>query len=211
MLEPAVTFVDVSRLCADASHSNGWLAALVGAASLAPAGSAIASGIACNRRPDRHPCTGRITLWRQEVPARISWSCAACRARGTLAGWKGTSWDLGRLATAAGIDDEDRRTVHLEPRQYDLLLRELPPVRSWRACALGARAHAESVLIEAPLDSVEELASWLAEEVEQAQGPRRRRLDRLCDRLERALSQVSPSVETPLPEAPLRGVDGGLR
>lgn len=203
MSEPAISIIDLSDpRTSTARQPRSLLASVVGAATLASGGDDVRSALACRRRPGRRPCDGRLVLRRQDVPARIAWQCPVCRDRGTLVGWERTPWDLRhQRQQLQHAEDRERRIVHLDHSQFDLMLRELPKDLVLRAGVLGARLEhgpdADEVVLEVQLEALEELAAWISDQVELAHGRRRTRLDRLCARLERASSTQRASSPSP--------------
>jgi hypothetical protein len=59
---------------------------VVSAATAHPPGEAIATGLACHRRPGHKPCPGKLLVRRAEAPAQIEWACPACSEEGVISG-----------------------------------------------------------------------------------------------------------------------------
>jgi len=95
-----------------------YLGGVVSAATAHLPGEAIATALACHRRPGRKPCPGRLLVRRAEAPARIEWACPACGEEGVISGWEGSPWDLSPALTTDG----DEGVALLSSDQYRRLL-----------------------------------------------------------------------------------------
>lgn len=74
---------------------------ITAAATAHPAGYAVATPIACRRRPGHVACFGRIDTRWHEVPATVQWVCPVCLDRGVVHGWRRSGVDLSRPRPAA--------------------------------------------------------------------------------------------------------------
>jgi len=101
-----------------AKRFAAYLGGVVSAATAHLPGEAIATALACHRRPGRKPCPGRLLVRRVEAPARIEWACPACSEEGVISGWEGSPWDLSPGLTT----DDDQRVALLSSDQYRRLL-----------------------------------------------------------------------------------------
>ncbi len=91
-----------------------FVARMVMAAGAHPAGSEVATFLACRRRPGRRPCRGRLVLRRQEVPPTVDWSCPRCGDSGVLSFEKGFPEHLLR----SPVPPEAQREVVLTADEY---------------------------------------------------------------------------------------------
>jgi hypothetical protein len=69
---------------------------ITSAATAHPPGRAVATPIACRRRPGHHACHGRIDTRWHELPPAVQWVCPVCLDRGVVHGWRRGPADLSR-------------------------------------------------------------------------------------------------------------------
>jgi hypothetical protein len=186
-------------LVADLSHYDGVdpirnpaafrlaerLRAVVRAGTSVPAGDPFPSALRCHRRPGRRSCPGHLVLVRHEVPAEVVWRCSDCDEEGVVRGWARSPWDLrghrfrdgplvavavteaelGLLRALDGLDPDAQRVVH------------------------GAHRDGGGLWLTAGADDLRELADLVAFVADHEPPVRRRRLERLRERLEGALAR----------------------
>lgn len=80
-----------------------FLAELVTAGSMLPAGGSQLSELHCRRRPDRRPCGGQIHLGRDVESDAILWRCVACGDGGRITNWQETRWDLSAAVSSGRV------------------------------------------------------------------------------------------------------------
>ena len=169
---------------APAKRFAAYLGGVVSAATAHLPGEAIATALACHRRPGRKPCPGRLLVRRAEAPARIEWACPACGEEGVISGWEGSPWDLSPALTTDG----DERVALLSSDQYRRLLGlRLLDTDSLRV-VYAARRTGAGVLVSAGEDDLENLIGDVADEANhETDRARRRGLDDVIRILDAAL------------------------
>ena len=134
---------------------------IVAAASLAPGGAPIASGIPCRRRPNRRQCPGWLAITRQEVPPVVRWSCPRCGDGGEVRGWKGGPCDLTDLPEPEGDRVELRLTDDQQRFGFSL---EVPDAALVAIFLRLREAPRGSFTGQVPERDLEELDAWLDQE-----------------------------------------------
>jgi hypothetical protein len=167
-----------------AKRSAAYLGGVVSAATAHLPGEAIATALACHRRPGRKPCPGRLLVRRAEAPARIEWACPACGEEGVISGWEGSPWDLSPALTTDG----DERVALLSSDQYRRLLGlRLLDTDSLRV-VYAARLTGAGVVVSASEEDLDNLIGYVAEEANHEIDRRRQRgLDDVIRILDAAL------------------------
>lgn len=160
--------------------------AIVSTASLAIAGAPHASAIRCRKRPNRRRCTGHLELLRQQVPARIHWSCPACGQTGVLSDWKDSEADLSRFESEGA---EGRATITVRVEVFEALARRTPLARRYGRILFRARIAEGVVSIPGSLGELNELRDAIAYELNFEQSPARRK------RIEEAHRACEQAVE----------------
>jgi hypothetical protein len=156
---------------APAKRFAAYLGGVVSAATAHLPGEAIATGLACHRRPGHKPCRGKLLVRRAEAPAQIEWACPACSEEGVISGWEGSPWDLSpALAT-----DGDERAALLSIDQYRRLLGlRLLDTDSLRV-VYAARRTGAGVIVSAGEEDLESLIGDVANEASHETDRARRR------------------------------------
>lgn len=169
---------------APARRLAAYLGSIVAAASVAPPSEVVDTALRCRRRPGHRPCPGYIRL-RQDAGSRIVWECSACDDNGVISGWEDSAWDLSHLGHRLPVAEPGERRVELTADEYQALrtIWVLDPAQEW--ILAGARRSAGGVVVlMATVDELEDLAEWVAAEVNDMRAGRRKRL------LDRALEQI---------------------
>lgn len=204
--DPAMTIpphvLDLSLFSASKLRAQTYHGPLVATASMAPSGVPVVSGIRCRRRPGHVPCTGRVMVCRQDVPAKVLWECPDCHDGGTITGWRGTHWDFSEFVANDETEGADLRPLDFSFYAFDFLRRVVPERRELQATVYRGWVDRDRVVVEAPLEDIETMADWMEGEVEALSGRRRTQLDRLCSIFERALGCIEPFPEYELEPQP---------
>lgn len=168
---------------APARRLAAYLGSIVAAASVALPSEVVDTALRCRRRPGRKPCPGYIRL-QQDAGSRILWGCTACDDNGVISGWENSAWDLSHLGPRLPVAEPGERRVELTADEYQALrtIWVLDPEQEW--ILAGARRSAGGVVLLATVDELEDLAAWVAAEVNSMRACRRKQL------LDRALEQI---------------------
>ena len=169
---------------APAKRFAAYLGGVVSAATAHLPGEAIATGLACHRRPGHKPCPGKLLVRRAEAPAQIEWACPACSEEGVISGWEGSPWDL----SPALPTDGDQRAALLSIDQYRRLLGlRLLDTDSLRV-VYAARLTGAGVIVSGGEEDLDNLIGYVAEEANHETDRRRQRgLDEVIRVLDAAL------------------------
>lgn len=137
---------------------------VVRAATAVGAGPDWPSALACWRRPDRRPCTGRLLVGRAEVPPAARWRCPSCGDEGVVRGWERSPFDLrahrpaGAAATEVLVSGEAATVL----QGMSLLSSEVERV------VFGARWDGAGAVLSGAPEDMEELLDSVAEEANKA-------------------------------------------
>jgi len=195
---PCVVFVSDLRhfldmpedVPAPARRMGEHLALIVRAATAGQGGQAWVSALPCRRRPGRRPCPGHFAVFRADVPPSIEWRCTACGDDGVIRGWEGSVFDL-RPRRPELVSIPSIRIVvsaDVAATLRDLRLVDTAGERLvFRACLAD---DADSALLTAEEDDLEELLGYVAAEANHEKDRRRqKRLDQAFQALQEVLDQ----------------------
>lgn len=126
------------------------------AASVRDSGEWSTTALRCRRKPERKPCSGRLELFRRDVPAEVEWRCPDCGDGGVVTGWRHTFRDLSGPPTELAGDPEGARIVQvdLSQEEYELLRdrAELFELESERIVARARPTGPDRVVLSGRLD-----------------------------------------------------------
>lgn len=157
------------------------------AATAAEAGAAWVSALPCRRRPERRPCTGRIAVFRPDLPARVEWRCTSCGDEGVISGWEGTYFDL-RAPRPRRHDDAVAEVAVSDEVAATLRGLRLLDAECERL-VFRARAADGGAVLTADNEALDELIGYVAAEANHE--PNRRRQQRL----DRAFAVLSDALQ----------------
>lgn len=163
---------------------------LVRAATAGEGGQPWVSALPCRRRPGRRPCPGHFALLRTDVPPSIEWRCTACGDEGVIRGWEGSVFDLRPQRPELVSMPTIRVTI---PAEVAATLRDLRLVdTAGERLVFRARLadDADSVVLAAGDDDLEELLGYVAAEANHEKDRRRqKRLDQAFQALNDVVDQ----------------------
>lgn len=163
------------------------LGSIARAASAEVAGKVWESALPCRRRPGRRPCTGRIAVYRLDVPPQIEWRCTACGDQGVINGWEGSYFDLrpSRSERSRAVGRRARTMRIAVTSEVAATLRDLRLLDTeCERLVFRARAADGGALLSADREHLEQLIGCVAAEANQEANQRRQQ------RLHRALTAL---------------------
>jgi hypothetical protein len=156
---------------APAKRFAAYLGGVVSAATAHLPGEVIATALACNRRPGRKPCSGKLLVRLADATRQIEWCCPACSEEGVISGWEGSPRDLSPALTTDG----DERAALVSIDQYRRLLElRLHDTDSLRVL-YAARQTGAGVIVSAGEQNLESLIGYVADEANHETDRRRQR------------------------------------
>lgn len=185
-----------AKLPAHVRRLRRFFGEIARAASVRDSGEWSATALRCRRRPGRKPCSGRLEVFRRDVPAEVEWRCPGCGDGGVVSGWRHTFWDLSGPPTELAGDPEGARIVqiHLSQKEYELLRdrAELFEIESERIVAGARPTGRDRVLLSGRLDDWDFLLGEVAF-VANGTDDRdlERRLDALADQVDSVLRRTA--------------------
>ena len=161
-----------------------FLGRIIEASTVATPGLLTQTGSRCRRRPGHKPCSGSLQVMLTELPAQIRWLCPSCGDNGIITHWRGTPWDMspGAVPAATGDPLADLLLTGMEHRalqQIEILDQQTRDVVN------QARETSAGVLVRGTEEQMEDLAGFLAAEVNhEKRRSRRNMLQAILGRLQ---------------------------
>ena len=179
----------------DSSHSNShepseYTGEIISAASSSPPGRWRQSAVRCRKRPKRRKCSGRIRV-RETGDGTIEWVCPVCGDNGIIYNWQGCPYDLSKYREQG---NRPKFEVILTGQEYDEVKRCLFLAPESDRIICGAAYTSDGIIIGASAEELDDLAGYLAAESNHEENMKRQRiLDRVLERIEAVLGDISLS------------------
>ena len=165
----------------------------VEAATLATPGKLVQTELRCRRRPAHKPCPGPLQIMLTHVPQQIRWLCPSCGDNGIIIHWTGTPWDL----------TPRKRLPHGHKGSPEILLTGIEHRALQRMEILDdvsreivnrGRTTTDGIVLKASEEELEDLAGFVAAEVNhEKRNSRRAMLRGILGRLQLELDSFGNS------------------
>lgn len=171
-----------------AARFRDYLGAIVSACTLDPPGHVVETALSCRRRPQHRRCGGHISAKYPDEYDRIIWRCSGCDDNGYIDGWQDSAWDFSRYADLTPRNGLEQIGLFLNDGEYELLRGIMVLDAETERLLLRARYTRSGIRLAGSEADMEVLFGALASEANHEHRPhRKRRLDRLYDRVSNAL------------------------
>ncbi len=139
----------------------------------------------CYRRLERKRCPGHLEVRRQEAPPEVRWRCPACGEEAAVVdNWVDTAWDMTPFRR---LDSKRPPVIRVEvpEAEYAALPESFEVDEDALRALYSAEWDGKRVVLTGTEDELREIAEGVTEEANGSRG-KRRLLDRLADRIEKA-------------------------
>jgi len=142
------------------------------------------SPIPCFARTGRPRCSGRLQIRQSADLTVVAWRCSECGDKGELR-WRGDA--DARAEPREPVPGDDLTAIRMSCDEYEVLMMQFSLPGEIADAVSAAGWDGTDVVIEVAEDMLEDLIEGVAAEANHASGKRRKFLDKLGDRIEKAL------------------------
>jgi hypothetical protein len=132
----------------------------------------------------RTPCPGRLEVRLSKDIEEAEWRCPDCDDEGRIT--LGEEWGISDLRSKEHAPRDELLTVSIPYDEYDAFVDQFSLSGQAADAVLGAGWNGKNVTVEATKEVMEDIAEGVAAEANHAHGKRRKLLDKLATRVEKA-------------------------